>query len=72
MSPVGGWPQLHAAIEAGADAVFFGLSGSFQARAKVGFLSEELPEIMRSLHVRGVKGFITFNTLMFDRELHEA
>ena len=72
MSPVGGWPQLHAAVEAGADAVFFGLSSSFQARAKVGFHAEELPEIMRSLHVRGVKGFVTFNTLVFDRELHEA
>lgn len=72
MSPVGGWPQLHAAIEAGADAVFFGLSGSFQARAEVGFLSEELPEIMRSLHVQGVKSFVTFNMLVFDRELHET
>ncbi len=72
MSPVGGWAQLHAAVEAGADAVFFGLEHSFQARAKVGFQPEELPEIMRSLHVRGVKGFVTFNTLVFDRELHEA
>ena len=72
MSPVGGWPQLHAAVEAGADAVFFGLDHSFQARAKVGFSAEELPEIMRALHVRGVKGFVTFNTLVFDRELREA
>ena len=72
MSPVGGWAQLHAAVEAGADAVFFGLDHSFQARAKVGFQPGELPEIMRSLHVRGVKGFVTFNTLVFDRELHEA
>ena len=36
MSPVGYWPQLHAAIEAGADAVYFGLK-HFSARAKVGF-----------------------------------
>ncbi|WP_407538697.1 U32 family peptidase [Deinococcus radiomollis] len=72
MSPVGGWPQLHAAVEAGADAVFFGLDHGFQARAKVGFQPEELPEIMRALHVRGVKGFVTFNTLVFDRELYEA
>ena len=72
MSPVGGYPQLQAAVEAGADAVFFGLDHSFQARAKVGFGMDELPEIMRGLHVRGVKGFVTFNTLVFDRELHEA
>ena len=72
MSPVGGHPQLHAAIEAGADAVFFGLSSSFQARAKVGFGLSELPQIMRDLHVRGVRGYVTFNTLVFDRELPEA
>ncbi|AWN22937.1 protease [Deinococcus irradiatisoli] len=71
MSPVGGWPQLHAAVEAGADAVFFGVE-SFHARAKVGFANEELPEIMRFLHGRGVKGYVTFNVLVFDRELRSA
>ena len=36
MSPAGYWPQLHAAIEAGADAVYFGLK-HFTARAKSAF-----------------------------------
>ena len=36
MSPAGHWPQLRAAVEAGADAVYFGLD-RFSARAKVGF-----------------------------------
>src|ERR1041384_6874857 len=71
MSPVGYWPQLHAAIEAGADAVYFGLK-HFTARAKVGFVLDELPEVMRTLHRRGVRGYITFNTLVFDSELAEA
>lgn len=71
MSPAGYWPQLYAAIEAGADSVYFGLT-HFSARAKVGFLIEELPEVMRTLHKRGVKGFVTFNTLVFDHELQEA
>ncbi len=71
MSPVGGWPQLRAAVEAGADAVFFGVE-SFHARAKVGFTNEELPQIMRFLHGRGVKGYVTFNVLVFDRELRDA
>ena len=71
MSPVGGWPQLRAAVEAGADAVFFGVE-AFHARAKVGFGNEELPEIMRFLHERGVKGYVTFNVLVFDRELRAA
>ncbi len=71
MSPAGYWPQLHAAIEAGADAVYFGLH-HFTARAKVGFTLSELPDVMRTLHQRGVKGYITFNTLVFDHELDEA
>ncbi len=53
MSPAGYWPQLRAAIEAGADSVYFGLQ-HFTARAKVGFSVEELPEVMRTLHRRGV------------------
>ncbi|BDC50685.1 protease [Bryobacterales bacterium F-183] len=71
MSPAGHWPQLRAAIEAGADAVYFGLQ-HFSARAKVGFTLAELPEVMRTLHRRGVKGYVTFNTLVFEHELKEA
>ena len=71
MSPAGHWPQLRDAIEAGADSVYFGLK-HFSARAKVGFTLEELPEAMAALHRRGVKGFITFNTLIFEHELKEA
>ncbi len=71
MSPVGYFPQLHAAIEAGADAVYFGLK-HFSARAKVGFTLQELPQVMQTLHARGVKGYVTFNTLVFDHELREA
>ncbi|HEY1755450.1 MAG TPA: DUF3656 domain-containing protein [Bryobacteraceae bacterium] len=71
LSPVGHWPQLHAAIDAGADAVYFGLT-HFTARAKVGFTLAELPEAMRTLHSRGVKGYVTYNSLVFDSELLDA
>ena len=70
-SPAGHWPQLHAAIEAGADGVYFGLK-HFTARAKAGFGIEELPEALRTLHARGVRGYVTFNTLLFEHELKEA
>ncbi|HEV2198583.1 MAG TPA: U32 family peptidase [Bryobacteraceae bacterium] len=70
-SPAGHWPQLHAAIEAGADGVYFGLK-HFSARAKTGFLLDELPEAVRTLHGRGVRGYVTFNTLIFEHELSEA
>jgi putative protease len=71
MSPAGYWPQLRTAIEAGADSVYFGLK-HFTARAKVGFSLEELPEVVRTLHARGVRGYLTFNTLVFEHELEEA
>lgn len=71
MSPAGYWPQLQAAIEAGADACYFGLK-HFSARAKVGFALDELPDVMRTLHQRGARGYVTFNTLVFDHELREA
>jgi len=71
MSPAGYWPQLRTAIEAGADAVYFGLK-HFTARAKVGFDLAELPDVFTTLHRRGVKGFVTFNTLVFEHEFAEA
>src|SRR4051812_7551233 len=71
MSPAGYWPQLRAAVEAGADAVYFGLK-HFSARAKVGFGLDELPDVMATLHRRGVRGYVTFNTLVFEHELEAA
>jgi U32 family peptidase len=64
MSPAGYWPQLQAAIEAGADAIYFSLK-HFTARAKVGFTQEELPEVMRELYRRGVHGYVYFNMPAF-------
>lgn len=71
MSPAGHWPELQAAIEAGADAVYFGLK-HFSARSKVGFQLSELATVMKRLHARGVRGYVTFNTLVFDHELEQA
>jgi hypothetical protein len=48
LAPAGGWPQLKAAVENGADAVYFGLS-DFNARARAAnFDPEELPEVSAS------------------------
>lgn len=61
--------QLKAAVENGADAVYFGVE-DFNARARANnFTYEELPEVMRYLRERGVKGYVTFNVLVFDEEL---
>lgn len=64
---------LPAAVENGADAVYFGLDVGFNARARAANLSlDETAEAMKYLHQRGVKGFVTLNTLAFTNELPDV
>ena len=73
LAPAGDADCLAAAVGAGADAVYFGLRGAFHARIKApGFAVEELPRVFDHLHERGVKGYVTFNTVVFDAELEVA
>lgn len=61
--------MMRAAVENGADAVYFGLQ-EFNARIRAAnFATADLPEIMAWLHTRGVRGYITLNTLVFSSEL---
>ena len=73
LAPAGDEESLRAAVAAGADAVYFGLRGGFNARARAdNFAAEDLPRVFDFLHGKGVQGFVTFNTLVFDRELPVA
>ncbi len=70
LAPAGNWECVRAAIENGADAVYFGLQAGFNARARAAnFGTEELPRLMETLHARGVLGYVTLNTLIFTDEL---
>lgn len=70
LAPAGDRECVQAAIENGADAVYFGLDSGFNARARAdNFQADELPRLMRDLRQRGVKGYITLNTLAFTDEL---
>src|SRR3981081_709776 len=70
LAPAGDEESLRAAVAAGTDAVYFGLRGGFNARARAdNFAAADLPRIFDFLHSRGVQGFVTFNTLVFDRQL---
>ncbi|MEI7025620.1 U32 family peptidase [Paenibacillus sp. y28] len=72
LAPAGDWECLRAAVANGADAVFFGVE-KFNARARAhNFHTDELPEMMSFLHYYGVKGFLTFNILVFENELDDA
>src|SRR5689334_22264082 len=72
LAPAGDWECAKAAVENGADAIYFGLE-RFNARMRAqNFTAADLPRLMEFLHRRGVKGYVTFNTLIFANEMAEA
>ncbi|XWK87525.1 MAG: DUF3656 domain-containing protein [Phormidium sp.] len=72
LSPAGNWECAKAAVENGADAIYFGLE-QFNARMRAqNITTAELPKLMQYLHLRGVKGYVTLNTLIFPQELTQA
>jgi putative protease len=72
LAPAGDWDCARAAVENGADAIYFGLE-RFNARMRAhNFTEADLPQLMAFLHRRGVKGYVTFNTLVFENEMAEA
>ncbi len=72
LAPAGDWECAKAAVENGADAIYFGLE-RFNARMRAqNFTAAVLPKLMEFLHRRGVRGYVTFNTLVFQNEMEEA
>jgi putative protease len=72
LAPAGDWECAKAAVENGADAIYFGLE-KFNARMRANnFTVADLPKLMDFLHRRGVRGYVTFNTLIFTPELDQA
>ena len=72
LAPAGDWDCARAAVENGADAIYFGLE-RFNARMRArNFTEADLPKLMEFLHRRGVSGYVTLNTLVFENELPDA
>ncbi len=72
LAPAGDWECAKAAVENGADAIYFGLD-RFNARMRArNFTEADLPRLMEFLHRRGVRGYVSFNTLVFANELADA
>ncbi len=70
LAPAGDWDCVRAAVENGADAVYFGLDCGFNARYRAkNFHLDDLPDLMKFLRQRGVRGYTTMNTLVFPSEL---
>lgn len=72
LAPAGNMDSLKAAAAAGCNAVYLGLS-TFSARAFAGnFSRDEFKEAISYCHIRGIKVYVTLNTLLFEEELENA
>lgn len=72
LAPVGGWQQLRAAVQNGADAIYMG-GPLFNARIKAeNFTKEDMERAIEYAHDRNVRVYVTINTLIKDSELRDA
>jgi U32 family peptidase len=71
MAPAGSWESLQAALQGGADSIYFGIEQlNMRARASNNFTLEDLVEIATLCNEKGVKTYITLNTIIYDHDLN--
>ncbi|RLD45159.1 MAG: U32 family peptidase [Bacteroidetes bacterium] len=72
MAPVGSYASLHAAIQGGADSVYFGIGKlNMRSNSSQNFTLEDLKEISRICQEHNIRTYITLNTVIYDHELEE-
>lgn len=70
MAPAGSWESLQAAIQAGADSVYFGIERlNMRSRSSSNFTTEDLHRIVERCKEAGVKSYLTINTIIYDEDL---
>lgn len=70
MAPVGSYESLAAAIDAGTDAVYFGVEGlNMRSRSSANFTLDDLRAIAARCGEHGVRTYLTLNTIMYDADL---
>jgi len=69
LSPAGDWPSLRAAIEAGADAVYFGIKDLNMRMKTKNFTLSELNKITKLCHENKIKCYLTLNSIIYDDEV---
>ena len=70
MAPVGSYESLRAAIDAGADSVYFGVGQlNMRAQSAANFTLDDMAQIVAIAHESGVKAYLTVNTVIYDNEL---
>lgn len=69
LAPAGDWKSLDASLDAGADAVYFGVRGFNMRAAAKNFTVRDLPKIVARCHERKVRAYLTMNVVVFEREI---
>lgn len=70
MAPAGSWESLQAAIQAGADSVYFGIENlNMRSRSSNNFTTEDLHKIVKICKEHNVKTYLTINTIIYDEDL---
>ncbi len=73
LAPAGSFESLEAALQNGADAVYFGAGElNMRVRAAANFSAEDLPEIVRRCRTRGAEAWLALNTIIYDEELEKV
>jgi len=72
MAPAGSWETLRAAIQGGADSVYFGVEKlNMRARSSHNFTTADLPEIVALCRDNGLRSYLTLNIVVYDEEISE-
>lgn len=72
MAPVGSYESLYAALQGGADSVYFGVEGlNMRARSSANFTLEDLRNIVSICNEKGVRTYLTVNTVIYNNELQK-
>lgn len=72
MAPVGSYESLHAALQGGADSVYFGVEGlNMRARSSANFTLDDLRNIVSICREKGVRTYLTVNTVIYNQELQK-
>jgi U32 family peptidase len=72
MAPAGSWESLQAALQAGADSIYFG-AGHLQMRSRsAAFALGDIEKVVATARERGAKAYLTLNTVVYDTEYEEV
>ncbi|PJB12463.1 MAG: collagenase-like protease [Flavobacteriales bacterium CG_4_9_14_3_um_filter_40_17] len=70
MAPAGNFESLQAALDNGADSVYFGVEQlNMRARSSINFTLKDLPEIAKRCKTKNVRAYLTLNTIIYDHDL---